>query len=232
MKKLISILLALALCCMMIPALAEDGITGDWYGEYSGMVMKLTLNEDGTAAMEVSGMDMGSNAGWTLDGDRFTLTVDGTPTEGTYTDGSIQLPEYEGGPIVAFGRDPIEGFIPAEVNPEAAAEDYDGTWESTYGSFDGLIMGLSGESRETITIEGGKVTLLNPNGGAAFFLGTDPIEMTYENGALVYTQEIANDAEPIVFIFKIEMLQDGMIAMSMDMGYGASMYYLSKVEAE
>ena len=45
-------------------------------------------------------------------------------------------------------------------------------------------------------------------------------------------QEIANDAEPIVFIFKIEMLQDGMIAMSMDMGYGASIYYLSKVEAE
>ena len=31
MKKLISLLLVLCMACMLIPALAEEAVTGDWY---------------------------------------------------------------------------------------------------------------------------------------------------------------------------------------------------------
>ena len=68
MKKITALILALMMACLMLPALAEEDVTGDWYlqsmsaGGMSinpadmGMSMKLTLNAGGTYAM-VSGED-------------------------------------------------------------------------------------------------------------------------------------------------------------------------------
>ena len=51
MKKLFSLILALCMACMMIPAVAEEGVAGEWYASLGGMTMVLNLAEDGTAEM-------------------------------------------------------------------------------------------------------------------------------------------------------------------------------------
>ena len=56
MKKLISLVLALCLACMLIPAVAEDDVTGEWYANMSGIAVKFTINADNTFTMEVPGL--------------------------------------------------------------------------------------------------------------------------------------------------------------------------------
>ena len=63
MKKLLSLVLALMMACMLIPAMAEgQDVTGDWYlTDVSGMnvanlgmSMIVTLNADGTAKVSMT----------------------------------------------------------------------------------------------------------------------------------------------------------------------------------
>ena len=79
MRKLLSVLLMLALVsALLVPAMAELNVTGDWYlkimkmgdEEYDaasiGYVMTMTLKEDGTVSMTTAGVDEVSTGTWTL----------------------------------------------------------------------------------------------------------------------------------------------------------------------
>ena len=46
MKKLFSLILAVCMACMMIPAVAEEGVAGEWYASLGGMTMVLNLGDD------------------------------------------------------------------------------------------------------------------------------------------------------------------------------------------
>ena len=46
MKKTVALLLALMMSCMLIPVMAEDSITGEWYASFMGVAITLTVNED------------------------------------------------------------------------------------------------------------------------------------------------------------------------------------------
>ena len=55
-------------------ASAED-VTGEWYADMYGMVMVLTLNEDGSYAMDMMGeIEEGT---WVLEGETLTMDKDG-----------------------------------------------------------------------------------------------------------------------------------------------------------
>ena len=245
MKKLIALLMVLALCCLMIPAMAEEDVTGEWYGPYFSMAFTLTLNEDGTFTLDV--LPAGQRAGegtWTRDGDRMTLVVpdidapadgvvaDGVPAEsmmaeGTLADGTLTL--SLNGQTVAFTREPVEVFTPAEVNPEAAAEDFNGLWDAAYIASGIMLTATTEDNADSFVLENGTLTLTDPeHSSLAFWFGTDPITLEYADGTLLYTQEIPMGEESMTFIMKAMMLQDGMLGLSLDMGYGESIIYMIK----
>ena len=233
MKKLISLVLILCMACMLILAVAEDDLTGEWYANYYGMPMTLTLNADGTASMAAEGMGDLGTASWTFENGKFTMTEteSGLVTEGACIDGVLAL--ESDGQLLEFTREPVQGITLAEVNPEAAAEDFEGTWTAAYVNYEGMTLdaAAAGVSFNMI-IENSSLRFDGDAESMTFFLGTDPIPMTYENGALNFSKEIPNDAAPLTITLKVEMLQDGMAEMTLDTGMGAMTVYFAKPAAE
>ena len=79
MKKLFSLILALCMACMLIPAMAEDSITGEWYASLAGVTMVMNLAEDGTAEMSMPGTENVASGTWVLDGEKITVTIEDSP---------------------------------------------------------------------------------------------------------------------------------------------------------
>ena len=237
MKKLVSLILVLCMACMLIPAMAEDDITGEWYCSYYGMAITMTLNADGTAAMTASVQDGVTPAAWTLEGDKFVLTVtddegNAQVTEGVYADGKLTLDDD--GRLMEFGREPVEAYAAPAVNPDAAAEDFEGEWTITAVDMAGMHAdaAAAGMGDIGIRIENGAVSFTGAAEAVTFFVGTDPLQTTCENGALTYAVELPNDAEPVTVTVRAEMLQDGTMAVTLDTGYGVTVMYFTRAAAE
>ena len=90
MKKLLAVLLALCLGCVLLPAMAEEDITGTWYvtslymGENEvdptmvGISIVFELNADGTgvATTNQQGEESKAEVSWSLADGKATMTVD------------------------------------------------------------------------------------------------------------------------------------------------------------
>ena len=236
MKKLVSLMLILCMACMLIPATADESAAGVWYADYFGAVMIMTLGEDGSASMEISGNQMGSG-NWTVQDGQIAITMAGPDGEestqmATLADGVLTL--ADGSMSVDFTQEAIEVWTPAEVNPEAAAEDFEGEWAIAKVNTLGMMLDAAsaGMGDIGVKIENGAILFTGSADSVTFFVGTDPLPLAYENGALGYSIEIPNDAEPITFTMKAELLQDGTLALTIDMGYGDTIMYFTKAAAE
>jgi hypothetical protein len=236
MKKLISLMLILCMACMLIPAMAADGAAGVWYANYYGAVMVLTLGEDGTASMTVSGNQMAAGTWAEKDGKIEITMKDVNDEESTQTaalaDGVLTI--ADGSDSVSFTQEPIEDWTPGEVKTDAAAEDFEGEWTITKVNMMGVIIDASaaGMGDLGVKIENGAISFSGSADSITFYIGTDPVQMAFENGALSFSREIPNDAEPMTFVMKAEMLQDGTMALTVDLGYGGTTVYLTKAAAE
>ena len=236
MKKLISLMLILCMACMLVPAMAEGDAAGIWYADYYGTVMILTLGEDGTSSMTVSGNQMGTGT-WAENDGKIEITMTDMTGEAstqvtTLADGVLTL--ADDGMSVDFTQEPIGTWMPAAVNPEAAAEDFDGEWVITKVSM--MNMTLDAESAGMgdmgVKIENSAISFTGSAESVTFFLGTDPVQLNYEDGALGLSIDIPNDAQPMTFTVKAELLEDGMMAVTIDMGYGETCMYFTRAEAE
>jgi len=227
MKKLFSLVLALCMVCMMIPAVAEEGITGEWYTAISGVAMVLTLAEDGSAELTIPSVQEVNAGFWILDGDKITLTLEDSPAEGTYADGKITL--REGNMTMVFTREKVEGTKVAEVNPAAAAEDFEGTWSIVYIGYEGMIMDAAAANEELpgLVVENGAMRFTGTSSlGQAF--GNQAIPLTYADGAL----SMFISAGETSYGLKLEILENGMLALTANMG-GMEIYmYFVKAVAE
>ena len=233
MKKLISLVLILCMACMLVSAVADDDISGEWYASYFGMPMMMTLNADGTASMAAEGVGDLGTAVWTLENGKFTMTENesGVVTEGTYIDGVLALDND--GQLLEFTREPVQGITIAEVNPEAAAEDFEGEWAPAYVNFEDMTVDAAAAGVTfSVIIENSIVRFEGEADSVTFFVGTDPISMAYENGAMTYSVEVANDAAPTTVTLHAEILQDGMLALTLDTGTGSMTVYFVKAAAE
>ena len=189
MKKLFSLILALCMACMLIPAMAEDSITGEWYASLAGVTMVMNLAEDGTAEMSMPGTENVAAGTWVLDGEKITVTIEDSPAEGTYADGKITLGDED--MTMVFTREMPQGIQIAEVNPAAAAEDFDGTWNIVYIGYNGTVVDASAAG----------------------------LSMSVALGETSYG-------------LKLEMLQDGMLALTASMGETGAIMYFVKDAAE
>ncbi len=234
MKKLISLVLVLCMACMLIPAMADDDITGEWYASFYGAPMKMTLNADGTASMAMADMDMGT-AVWTFSDGKFSMTEDdsGIVSEGTLVDGVLTIEGDD--QLIEFTREPVQEITVAEVNPEAAAEEFEGAWSITYVDLGGMLVDAvaSGSNMPDVKIENGALSFCGD--GAEFMtsvFGDAAIPLTYENGAMAFFMEISNDAQPMKGGFKAELLQDGMLALTVVRGDETVVMYYTSAAAE
>ena len=115
MKKLFSLILALCMVCTLVPAVAEEDVTGEWYlktmkqgeTEYDAGAISynitMTLNADGTGTMLSPASEEPTPGSWTLEGDKITVTFEDSPIGGTVADGKITFAASCGSEAVAKG---------------------------------------------------------------------------------------------------------------------------------
>ena len=215
MKKLLAILLSLLL---LTPALAfaeepapaettetapaeaaEATLTGEWFTEAQGMIVRITLNEDGSYAVAVPALSDEAVTGTWAEKDGFL-----------YFDGS-ELPEINvlGADVLkwidydAFLRReaPLPMYTPAEPVADMPLEYYAGHWEALYVGVNGAMLFSDTLGAKTAAlIDGTTVALIGP------LTGETVLETTYENGALTWT------AEGVGITFALQ--EDGFLRMT------------------
>ena len=228
MKKLFSLVLALCMACMTIPAIAEESVAGVWYTRVLDTTLVLTLAEDGSAELSVPGTDTAGTGSWALEGEKLTLTFNGASAEGVFADGRITL-EGEDGTMVFMNAE-MEGISPAEVNPAAAAEDFEGTWRIVYVGYGRIVMDADSTEEELLSlqVENGAV-LFTGDRYMSMIFGSRPLQLTYADGRL----GISHSAGSGSFELRLEMLEDGMLALTADLaGREVSMYFVKAVAEE
>ncbi len=229
MKKLISLVLILCMACMLVPAMADEDLTGDWYASFAGAVMTMTVNADGTLTMLIPGQAEASPGTWTLEGDQITITVQDSPATGTVTADGIAL--SEGGMDLLFTREPIGAITVADVKADAAEEEFYGEWTMTYLGAEGMILDAASAGMVFPNIKLGKGTVeFIPSSDEdlyALMFSLLGLTSSYADGKLALTATTEGaDATGTV-----EMLTDGMIKVSLDDDDGPMVMYYSPAAA-
>ena len=226
MKKIAAILLAL-LVCLGVALAEETDFTGTWYateivmGEMNisvaslGMDMSLTLQADGTGVSASGGES--AECTWVMENGSAVVTSDGESMAFTLVDGKL-VTEQEGA-YLYFEREKaeVETYVPAEAKADAAMADYNGVWDAVIAEMLGMQMSVEamGMSMQVV-VNDGAVMLVEGVGEEATYAETTAV---VEDGALVLQGEDGNVA--------LQLLQDGVMVMSQDMGEGlvVSIYF-------
>ena len=184
MKKLLAILLALSL--LLVPALAlgegeapEAALVGDWYGELNGLVLKLTLNEDGAYAALIVTQPDDVKAGTWAYADGF-VHLDGSllPDINVLSDDVLKWTAFD----IFLRREAPQTYAPAELLPGAALELYAGCWKAQYVGVNGAILPSDAIGNETVLyVEGSDLAL---TGG---LFDETVLEAAYADGVLSWS---------------------------------------------
>ena len=234
MKKLVSLFLVLCMMCAVIPALAEEDLTGEWYAGLYGTEITLALGEDGSAKMLIGDMEMIGQGTWALEDGKLIITdtESGESSEYDYADGKISVDND--GEHMEFTREHAETIDLADINIEATAEDFEGTWNATYAMASGLLVDASvaGMDGCGVNIENSTISFFGEDDSVTFFFGEDPLQLAFEDGALHYAIELPNGDETMPASLIVNMLQDGMLYLNMDIGYGDIAIIYTKAATE
>lgn len=220
MKKCLTAIVTLMLLTMLACCAVAEDVTGEWYAEVYGMVMKMTVNPDNTYVLEVAG-DAAPGT-WELDGTK--LTVDkGTETESVFDyDAAAQTLDMAG--EMTFTRNVIEAWAPAAVRTEAALADFEGIWTAqrvdAFGSLlpvdaagvymDALITG----SNASVTIN-----FIEPE----TFEGEAVLDGNTLTMSIPAKDEYSKDS-----IFTMNILEDGMITITTELFSEPATFYLEQ----
>ena len=256
MKKLISIVLAFAMACMLIPAVAEvaaDTITGEWYaldmiqGDMTihiadmGMSYVMILNEDGTMVMTMSadGMEQSQEGTWEIiDGkiivtaveEDFTSTLEVVPQE----DGTL-LANDEGMSMV-FSREAAETVTIeiADVKAAESADEFYGDWTLVYLEMDGRLMNIAamGDEGSGMTLSETGLEFFGEGTFGAMLSVINVIEKeapVFADGVLS-VKATADSLNPDLTA-TAELLEDGMLKLTL-MNDTPMILYFTPAEAE
>lgn len=235
MKKLISLILVLCMACMLIPAMADADITGEWYASFAGMVLTMNLNADGNGTMITPGSDEPAALTWTLEGDQLSLTIEGTAATATVAEDTIIL--AEDGTEFVFTREPVAGITVADVKAASSAEEFYGDWAITYIEMEGMILdsaGLAAYGLSMPNLKLGEGTVEFISGGEtdlySVILNSYAMTSSYADGALALAAT-TEGAEGITGT--VETLTDGMIKLTLlNNGEPMVLYYSPAAAAE
>ncbi len=217
MKKLLSILLVLSLMLLPTMILAEGeasapeaALTGDWFGEVQGMVLQLTLNEDGTyQAVLPAREDAKATGAWALRDGFLYLDGNDLPSVNVLGEDVLKWIDFD----TFLRREAPLLYTPAEPLADVPQELYAGTWKALYVGVDGamLMADMLGEPSGAY-IEGSSVALTGPLTGEAL------LEATFEDGALRWTDGNTG--------ITLQLQQDGFLRLTLTAGENTVTLYL------
>ena len=222
MKKILTVLMAMLLLALLACGAAAEDVTGEWYAEVYGMVMKMTVNADNTYVLEAAGEAVPGT--WEMDG--ANMIVDkGTETESVFAyDAAAQTLDMAG--EMLFTRTAIEAWTPAAVRAEAALTDFEGIWTAQRVDCFGALLPVDDAGvYMDAGIAGANVSLTVTFMDAETFEG----EAVLENGTLTLTVP-AKDEYSEAQVFTANALEDGSIAITMELFSEPATFYMEKVE--
>ena len=220
MKKILTAIVTLMmLVALACGAVAED-VTGEWYAEVYGMVMKMTVNADNTYVLEAGGDSAPGT--WELDGTN--LIVDkGTETESVFTyDAAAQVLDMAG--EMTFTRTAMEAWAPAAVRTEAALADFEGIWKAMNVDCFGALLPVDAAGVYMDALITGNSVSVTIN-----FIEPETFEgeAVLENGTLTMTVP-AKDEYSTASVFTMNALEDGMIAITTELFSEPATFYLEQ----
>ena len=237
MKKRLGFLLAAALTVTTaFIAAAEEDVTGEWYTNFYGMPITLTLDASGeyTMEMEVVGEEEEEpeNGTWEFDGEAVIMDKGGEAEMSLAYDGETLYAEMDGMEMV-FSRDPeaAAGFVPAEIRTDAAIEEFAGDWTGTELSAFGMTAPL--EMMEVEKVELGiKENLVSLTMAGGFMFGEwelSDLEGELKDGTLNFTvpaaDEYSEDTE-----WSARLHEDGMLSLAVTMMEEEIVFYMEPAE--
>ena len=115
----------------------------------------------------------------------------------------------------------------ADVKPDAAAEDFNGEWSIQYISADGEVYANeTGEATADIAIRDSGITFGSGSGFSEVF-GDKALKMEFADGAFTWSRAILG----VGLSIRIEMLQDGMAAATIDIAGSGATLYMVRIDA-
>ncbi len=223
MKKLLSVLLALILILLPTLILAENespapeaALTGDWYGEVQGMILQLTLNEDGTYTATLPAReDAKATGAWALRDGFLYLDGNDVPSVNVLGEDVLKWIDFD----TFLRREAPMLYTPAEPLADVPQEIYAGYWKGLYVGVDGamLMADTLGEPSGAY-IEGTSVALTGPLTGEAL------LEATYADGALRWA-----DGNTTI---TLQLQQDGFLRLTFTAGENTVTLYLMGIALE
>ena len=241
MKKLIALVLVFCMAIILVPALAEGAdVAGEWVCSFAGHTIPLTINADGTFSMN------GAEGTWILDGETLSMTAQEQTIVFIFKGDVISVEQQ--GQTLEFTRaaaeeaapaekeTPVEEEAPAEkktvevtfadVNPAAVPEDFNGEWCVQYiAAGDEFAANETGEVAADIAIKDSGITFGSSSGFSEFF-GDKALKMEYADGTFSYSRSFFG----ISLSFEIKMLQDGMVAVTIDIDGNVATLYMIRVD--
>lgn len=234
MKKILSsmIVLTLILSVLCSGALGEAiDVTGEWYANFYGISMTMTLNDSGSYTMQ---MDMEgeepSDGTWEFDGTALVMDMD-SDTEMTlsYDSEAISFYAEQDGMEFVFTREMPQTFEAAPVRTDTTIEEFTGAWTCTLIDAMGMqappeMMGIN----VGVKIEGGLVTFAIPE-----LLGSEEvtIEGAFADGTLSVTvpaeSEYGEDT-----VFTLQLLEDGTMSVATSFMDETMTFYMSSAEVQ
>ena len=222
MKKILTAIVTLMMLAVLACGAVAEDVTGEWYAEVYGMVMKMTVNADNTYVLEAAGDSAPGT--WELDG--ANLIVDkGTETESLFTyDAAAQTLDMAG--EMLFTRTAIEAWAPAAVRAEAALADFEGIWTAQRVDAFGAVLPVNDAGVFMDAGIVGENTSLTVT-----FIDTENFEgeAVLEGNTLTLTVP-AKDEYSEAQVFTANALEDGSIAITMDLFSEPATFYMEKVE--
>ena len=223
MKKLLALGLTIALMLLFVLSLAmaespapEAALTGDWFGETQGMILQLTLKEDGSYTAAFPARE-GSEVTGTWEFRDGFLYLDGNdvPAVNVLGEDVLKWTELD----TFLRREAPLLYTPAEPLADIPQEIYAGTWKALYVGVDGamLMANTLGEPSGAY-IEGTSVALTGPLTGEAL------LEVTYEGGALRWA-----DGNTTI---TLQLQQDGFLRLTFTAGENTVTLYLMGMAME
>ena len=215
MKKLISLVLVLCMACMLVPAMADDDISGEWYGSMMGQPMTLSLNADGNYTMSLAEQQMSAGT-WILDGSVLTMhdTEGDYDTVMVYRDSTLNFDEMG----ITMTQNPESLPAAIEVAAEKAAdsaEAFFGTWKCVYAEQNGTIFDLAlvGETFPGIKLAEGSIEFIaaDENDDKAALYNMFALTAAFEDGTL----KLASAIPEAGVSGYVKLLEDGMIRLSL-----------------
>ena len=225
MKKLISVLLVFCLAVILVPAMAEDDVTGTWYltrAEASGakmvvvsdeIQMTITLRNDGTATLFslLPGADSETaECTWDMADGVITFTDEtGTETQAKYVNGEVTL-EAEGA-VMFLTREQYTPYVMAAPVKAEGVETFYGTWVPDISFQSGMMASLGDtlppDQRSKLVISAENMTETASDGTVTVY--ENPV-VDPETGVLTATFDVQGYTATI----EVTLLEDGTILLT------------------